>query len=386
MRRPSNSQTRPTAHVIVLLFAPLLALLLGLRRLAHWRIAATLALLLAAGCARPVSEWDRVQGAIAEARLTQDHPREVGMCRTLVTLARDFPPIDSTRLVQGYDLLQQALMGAGNYPEALEYQQHLLGLMDGMQRPDSSLLRRLLVETADAARRVGKPVEVERYLARAVALHRADGYADWQASLHALAALARTNATRGRFAAAESLQRQAVDVSAANTDTTGLDREMLLAALAEVVDQQGRTVEAESLYRQALESGELSFGENHPMIAMLPLALGNYLHAHGRHAEAVPQLEHGIRLSAASPAYDAATQAEHLHRLAGSSARIGDWEKARAAAERAIALHQNANPPAGTLPRTWVSDLAITYVQLGRSTAAESLLARYPGKKPDPER
>jgi hypothetical protein len=33
-----------------------------------------------------------------------------------------------------------------------------------------------------------------------------------------------------------------------------------------------------------------------------------------------------------------------------------------------------------------VNDLGIIYVQLGRSHAAESLLTRYPGTKPDPER
>jgi len=345
-----------------------------------------LGLLLVAGCSKPVSEWDRLERDIARARENQNHPRAVELSRQLVVLAREFPPVDSTRLVHSYDVLQQTLMAAGNFPFALEYQNHVIGLIDGMQRPDSVLLRRLLVETADCLRRLGKSEEAERFLTRAVELHRAASHTDVPAARQALAALARTNAVSGRYAAAEALQREAIEVRAADADTVGLDRALLLASLAEYVDQLGRPIEAESLYTQALRMGERRTSADHPMTAPLELAYGSYLYAHARHAEAVPHLERGIRLSAASPAYDGAEQAEQLHRLSGSAARVGDWEAAREAAERAIALRENADPPVGPLPHTWVNELGIIYVQLGRSHAAESLQTRYPGTKPDPER
>jgi len=348
--------------------------------------AALLGLLLLAGCSKPVSEWDRLESDIAHARQQQNHPRAVELSRQLVVLAREFPPVDSARLIHSYDVLQRCLMDAGNFPFALEYQNHVIGLVDGMQRPDSVLLRRLLVETADCLRRLDKPDEAERFLTRAVELHRVSGNADVPAARQAIDALARTNAIRGRFAAAESLQRQAIDFRAADADTVGLDRALLLASLADYVDELGRSVEAESLYTQALRIGEQRTGADHPMTAPLELAYGSYLYAHARHAEAVPHLERGIRLSAASPAYDGAEQAEQLHRLSGSAARVGDWEAAREAAERAIALRENADPPVGPLPHTWVNELGVIYVQLGRSHAAESLQTRYPGTKPDPER
>lgn len=347
---------------------------------------ALFALLLAAGCSKPVSEWDRLERSIASAREQQNHPRAVELSRHLVVLAREFPPIDSTRLVHSYDVLQQTLTAAGNYEQALEYQRHVIGLVDGMQRPDSVLLRQLLAHTADCLRRVGKPEEAVGFQARAVALHRAARFDDVESARPAIAALAHTYALRGRLAEAETLQREALGLRAADTDTIGLERANLLASLAEIVDQRGRTAEAESLYTQALGMGAHAYGADHPMMAPLELGYGSYLYTHARHAEAVQHLEHGIRMSAASPAYDDDAEAEHLHKLAGSAARVGDWEKARVAAERAIAVRESANPSAGPLPRTWVSDLGIIYVQLGRSNAAESLLTRYPGEKPDPER
>jgi tetratricopeptide (TPR) repeat protein len=353
-------------------------------------VALALALLLAAGCSRPATEWDRVEASIAHARARDNHPRAVELSRRLVVLAREFPPVDSARLVRSYDLLQQSLAAAGNFPDALSYQRHLIGVMDGMQRPDTVLLRRLLENAGDCALRILQFEEAISHQTRAAVLYGVRTHPDTAGWIRAQASLARMWAERGRPGMAAALQIPIIELSESSPDSVSLAHAKLLVALADYIEQGGVSphwdADGGSLYERALSTATRSLGADHPLTAPVHLALGRYLHKHGRHAEAIPHLERGIRLAAASPQYDAGAHAESLHELAGSEARQGEWDNARAAAERAIATHEAANPSSGPLPRAWVNDLAIIYTQLGQRAAAESLLVRYRETRPDPAR
>ena len=352
-----------------------------------WALLTLFALLVTlSGCGRKVSERDRTEAALARARAASNHPRAVELSRHLVVLAREFPPVDSAFLLRSYDLLQQALADAGNYQDALAYQEHLIGLLDGMGRPDSAQMRRVLEQSADCARRFGRREQAGALLTRAASLHGLSHYADPVSAARVFTALATSYAEIGRLELAEQFQRIALEVCESIPDTTELLTERARVARADYLGRLGRSVEAESLYVRALAAGVQKYGEDHPLLAPLYFAHGDFLHEKGRHEVALPVLEHGIRLAAASPEYDAGDQALQLHTLSGSAARIGRWDDARAAAERALAIRQSANPSPGPLPRTWVKDLAIVYLQLGRTAAAESLLALHPEKPADPER
>lgn len=299
------------------------------RRGARALIALCVALMLG-GCAREVPEYVRLEVSLARARAAMNHRRAIELSRRLVVLAREFPPVDSTRLLRSYDLLQQSLVAAGQYPQAIGYQDHLVGLIDGMSRPDSAMLRRVLHEFAECALRVGRTDQAMALLTRAASLHGLSHYADAESAAVTYAALARLQALRGQYHLAVEFQRIALDARARAPDSTRLEPETLLVDYADYLDRQGPILDAarplggpESLYVSALKSGAAKYGENHPMLAPLYFAYGDYLHEHGRHDEAVPLLAHGVRLAPASPDYDPAEQAEQLQKLAVSSARVG---------------------------------------------------------------
>ncbi len=70
--------------------------------------------------------------------------------------------------------------------------------------------------------------------------------------------------SQGRYAAAEPLYQQALELSKRLLGTEHPDVAFSLNNLAALYDSQGRYAEAEPLYLQALEIAERQLGVNHP--------------------------------------------------------------------------------------------------------------------------
>ncbi len=93
------------------------------------------------------------------------------------------------------------------------------------------------------------------------------------------------------------------------------------------IDALGKYAEAESLYRQALEIGEKTIGTEHPNYAIRLNNLANLLHAMGRHDEAEPLYRQALEIDAntiGTEHPDYATRLSNLALLLHDKGRHGE--------------------------------------------------------------
>lgn len=133
---------------------------------------------------------------------------------------------------------------------------------------DPTDLSRALDNYATVLQRLGRYAEAEKIFTQALEIERAtvgEGHPDYAVQLNNLAG---TVWAQGRFAEAERLYREALNICRATIGERHPNYATHLNNLAGVVRAQGRYSEAERLYRQALEIDRASIGEGHPDYAI----------------------------------------------------------------------------------------------------------------------
>jgi len=133
----------------------------------------------------------------------------------------------------------------------------------------------------------------------------------------------------GRYAEAEPLFRQALEIGAKTIGTEHPDCAAYLNNLASLLWDMGRHDEAEPLFRQALEIGEKFSGTEHPTYAIRLNNLALLLQDMGRRDEAEPLFRQALEIDAkfsgtAHPGY-----ANHLNNLAMLLGETGRVDEAR---------------------------------------------------------
>jgi tetratricopeptide (TPR) repeat protein len=150
--------------------------------------------------------------------------------------------------------------------------------------------------------------------------------AEYASCLNNLAGVVRA---QGRYAEAEALYREALEIDRATIGEGHPDYAIDLNNLANVVKAQGRYAEAEGLYREALEIGRVTIGEGHPNYAIRLSNLALVVEAQGRSAEAEGLYCEALEIDRATIGEGHPDYAIDLGNLAGVLVTQGKPEAAR---------------------------------------------------------
>ena len=149
---------------------------------------------------------------------------------------------------------------------------------------------------------------------------------------------------QGRYAEAEALYGQALEIGRATLGEAHPDYATHLNNLAGVVEDQGRYAEAEALYRQALEITQATLGEDHPAYATRLNNLAGAVQAQGRFAEAEALYEQALEIDRATLGEDHPDYAIDLGNLGQLLGEQGKIDDARAMLQKAMAIFEAALP------------------------------------------
>ncbi len=194
---------------------------------------------------------------------------------------------NAARLAPGFDTLFKAreyAWRAGELDAAHRYGADLVALArnEGTQEQLATALN----EHAITFQAQGRYAQAEALYRQALEIARAiiaEGHPDYAFYLNNLADAVQA---QGRYAEAEALYRQALVIARATLGEGDPYHASGLNNLALVVQAQGRYAEAERLFRQALEIGRATLGERHPAYAARLNNLALVVQAQGRYAEA----------------------------------------------------------------------------------------------------
>src|SRR6056297_1086418 len=194
---------------------------------------------------------------------------------------------NAARLDPSFDNLFKAreyAWRAGDYAAAHLYGEALLAFArkDGTQER----LALALNEHAVTVQAQGRYADAEGLFREALEIGRAtigEGHPDYASGLSNLAEVVRA---QGRYAEAEGLYREAMEIDRATIGEGHPGYAIHLNNLAGVVQAQGRHDEAEELYRKALEIDRVTIGERHPDYAIHLNNLALVVEAQRRYAEA----------------------------------------------------------------------------------------------------
>src|SRR6056297_2314581 len=134
-------------------------------------------------------------------------------------------------------------------------------------------------------------------------------------------------------------------LAVARTDGT---QEQLATALNEhalTVQAQGRYAEAEGLYREALEIDRATIGEGHPTYAIRLNNLAGVVKAQGRSSEAERLYREAVEITRATVGEGHPNYAIRLNNLAGVLVDQGKPEAARPLYEQALTIFRATLPP-----------------------------------------
>ena len=201
----------------------------------------------------------------------------------------------SANLAPSFDALRKAsdyCERAGHYDKALRYSADLVTLAKQNETPERHATA--LNEHAVNTRAVGRFAEAEGLYRQALEIDRAtigEAHPDYASGLNNLAMVVDD---QGRFADAEELYRQALKIDRATIGEAHPDYAIHLNNLALVVKDRGRFEEAEGFFRQALEFGRATIGEAHPAYATRLNNLAGAVRDQGRFEEARPLFQQAL--------------------------------------------------------------------------------------------
>jgi len=142
----------------------------------------------------------------------------------------------------------------------------------------------------------------------------------------------------GRYAEAEELYRDALEIGRATIGEGHPSYAIRLSNLAGAVEAQGRYAEAEGLYREALEIDRATIGEGHPSYAIHLNNLANVVRAQGRYAEAEGLFREALEIDRATIGEGHPDYAIDLNNLAGVVEDQGRYDEAEGLYREALEI------------------------------------------------
>jgi tetratricopeptide (TPR) repeat protein len=246
---------------------------------------------------------------------------------------------NAARLDPSFDNLRNArefAWRAGDYTAAHRYGEALLAFArkDGTQEQLSLALN----EHALTVQAQGRYAEAEGLFREALDIDRAtigEGHPSYAIHLNNLA-----NAVRAqrRHAEAEGLYREAVAITREAVGEGHPTYAIQLNNLAGVVQAQGRHEEAEGLYREALEIDRVTIGERHPDYAIHLSNLAGVVRAQGRYAEAEELYREALEIDRATIGDGHPDYAIDLNNLAGAMEAQGRYAEAEGLYREALEI------------------------------------------------
>src|SRR6056297_940005 len=191
----------------------------------------------------------------------------------------------------------------------------------------------------------GRYAEAEGLCREALEIDRAtigEGYPSYAIRLNNLANVVRA---QGRYAEAEVLFREALEIDREGLGEGHPGYAIDLNNLAGVVEDQGRYAEAEGLFREALEIDRATIGEGHPDYAINLNNLAVVVQAQGRYAEAEGLYREAVEIDRATIGEGHPNYAIHLSNLAGVLVKQGKSEAARPLYGQAFEIFRATLPP-----------------------------------------
>ena len=203
----------------------------------------------------------------------------------------------AARLDPNYETLIKAsdyFERAGEYEAAARHSEDLVAL--ARKEETQERLARALNEHAINQSALGRFAEAEGLYREALEIDRStigEGHPDYATRLNNLANVVQA---QGRFGEAEGLYREALEIDRATIGEGHPEYAKHLNNLAGLVQAQGRFAEAEGLYREALEIDRATIGEGHPDHAARLANLGSLLRDQGQHDEARRMLTQALEV------------------------------------------------------------------------------------------
>jgi tetratricopeptide (TPR) repeat protein len=214
-------------------------------------------------------------------------------------------------------------------PEAIPLHEKLVNWAKSDHGVNSAEYASCLNNLAGVVRAQGRYAEAEALYREALEIDRAtigEGHPSYATHLNNLAGVVED---QGRYAEAEGLYREAREIDRATIGEGHPDYAIDLNNLANVVKAQGRYAEAEGLYREALEIGRVTIGEGHPNYAIRLSNLALVVEAQGRSAEAEGLYCEALEIDRATIGEGHPDYAIDLGNLAGVLVTQGKPEAAR---------------------------------------------------------
>lgn len=200
-----------------------------------------------------------------------------------------------------------------------------------------------LFKAREYAWRAGQYAAAHRHGEALLAVARQDGTEEQVAT--AINEHAGTVQAQGRYAEAEELFREALEIDRATIGEVHPGYAIDLNNLAGAVRAQGRYAEAERLYREALEITRDVVGEGHPSYAIRLNNLAVVVQAQGRSAEAEGLYREALEIDRATIGEGHPDYAIDLNNLAGILVEQGKPEAARPLYEQALEIFRATLPP-----------------------------------------
>jgi len=185
--------------------------------------------------------------------------------------------------------------------------------------------------------------------------------------------LAKLYYSMGRYAEAESLYMEGIQITVSVLGINHPDYGIMLNRLANLYESIGRYAEAEPLYKEALHIKELALGKDHPDYAVSLSNLANLYRSMGRYAEAEPIYKEALRNEELTLGKDHPDYGVLINRLATLYEHMGRYAEAEPLYQEALHIKALAlgkdHPSYGTS----LNNLAVLYESMGRYAEAEPL-------------
>ncbi len=205
---------------------------------------------------------------------------------------------DAAETAEGLILLGEAEYAAANYPMAAQHFQGALDVRTKVFGPEDFRIAEALEGLARIRWRRGDYAGASEAAERGIAIYRAaGGHDDDLAAI--LSRLATIRFSTGRFAEADSLFRQALELTQAAHGPEDRRVAQMMNNLGLALTAQKKYVEAGAYLRGGLALYKKLLGDRHPYVASSSWALATLLHQQGRYAEAEALLRDALAIGQA---------------------------------------------------------------------------------------
>ena len=181
---------------------------------------------------------------------------------------------------------------------------------------------------------------------------------------------------RGRFAEADPLLHQALEIREKVLGSEHLDTATSLNDLALLYHAQGKYEQAEPLYLHALQVRKLLLGLEHPETATVLYNLAVLFHAQGKYKQAESFYQQALQIREEILGPEHSDTASNLNDLAVLYADQGNYLQAVALGERVLAIKEQILEPDHPDIAISLSNLAGFYHAQGKYEQAEPLYKR----------